>query len=306
MVKDIAELFDAQAQQQQLWYKTARLTPERRAELTKELSLGIYEELAELIRQVDRSRYHILQPQPGIDPDQVAHDAVEVFKMLLALAHLHGVTAEMFAEQFDRVTRVVEDKYRGQKLKLEEEVNVILCDLDGCAADWTSTFREFCGQRGVDFGDGGQNHPSLEPLKDEFDRSGGYLLIKPLPGAVETLKRLKAMGYKLIIVTARPYERFKRVYGDTIEWCEKSGIKYDRIMFKRDKAEAVRAVAPARVVAFIEDRAKHAIEVALTGVKVLKMPCESFEQVSHENIIEVNGWGGIFAYIKQHGPLKER
>lgn len=296
----LTEIFKRQVEQQQLWHSWEQLTPDQRAALTKELALGLYEEVAELVRRVDRSRYHILQPQPVVESGQVAHDTAEALKMLVALSALNGVSGDLLADAFDRVTKVVDDKWRGQNIALSREVNVLLCDLDGVVFDWQVAFREFARARGVEIPFGGFNDPALEPLKDEFDRSGGYLTIPPMSGAVEALTELRRMGVTLVIVTARPYQRIKRVYGDTLEACERIGLKYDHALFFRDKAEAARRVSPANIVGMVEDRAKHAIEVALAGVKVFKMPgCESHEHVSHPNIHELtDGWPEVVRLVK--------
>jgi hypothetical protein len=306
MVVNLKEIFETQVKQQSNWYDVERLTLDEKSALTKELALGLHEEISELVRRVDTGRYHILQGKSKPEPGQVAYDAAEALKMLVALVALHGVDGQMMGEYFERVTRVVDDKWRGQNLKLSTEVNVLLCDLDGCVADWVTAFKAFALARGIDIPPNGFNDPSLEPLKDEFDRSGGYLTIPPMPGAVEALKTLKNFGVKLVVVTARPYHRFRRVYADTLEWCEKNGIEYDHIMFFRDKAEAVRRVAPTNILGFVEDRAKHAIEVALTGVKVLKMPCETIEAVSHENITEVTGWDEILSAILERHTMSAK
>lgn len=306
MVKDIKELFEEQARQQTNWYQADAMTPEERAAATKELGLLLYEEASELVKRIDRSRFHILHSQPPLELTEVAHDVVDVFKTLAAISALHGVTPELFAEQFARVTAVVDDKWRGQNLKLAEETRVLLCDLDGCVADWVAGFDKFALQRGIAIAPNGYNHPSLEPLKDEFDRSGGYLALKAMPGAVDVLRAVRAAGVKLIIVTARPYQRFRRVYSDTLEWCRNTGIDFDHIMFRRDKAEAVRAVAPARVIAHIEDRAKHSIEVALAGVTVLKLPCETTENVAHPNIHEVSDWSQIAEWLKLNAGIGQQ
>jgi hypothetical protein len=298
---NLKDIFDRQTAQQRNWYDPDRLTSERRAELTKELGLGLYEEVQKLVRRVDLSRYHVLMSPPAPEAEQVAHDAVGAFKMLVALAALHGVTPDMFSEEFTRVSRVVDDKWRGQNMELSAEIDVLLCDLDGCVADWTTAFAEHLGFAGGKAPDGFDfNAPSLEPHKDEFDRSGGYRRIKPIAGAIETLRLFQGYhpSFRLVIVTARPYQRFKRVYSDTLEWCERVGLKHDHILFLRDKAEAVRRMAPARILGFVEDRAKHAIEVALTGTTVFKMPFPaSQESVSHANIIHVNGWDQIRPFV---------
>lgn len=296
-MKNLSDLMNTQTQQQQLWHDWANLTPAERVALNKDLLLNLHEEVAELQRRVNTDRFHILRSPGAPDPREVAHDGVDVFKYLLALMALNGVDAGLLQEQFDLVTATVEDRWRGENLRLSEEVSVLLIDLDGCAADWTKGFRAFAQARGIAIPQGGLNDITLEPLKDAFDNSGGYLALDPIPGAVPALKEL-GRRLKLVAVTARPYQRCRRVYADTMMWFNRVGLRYDHIIFTRDKAEAVRKMAPARVLGFVEDRAKHAIEVALTGVRVFKMPHEGLEQANHPNIIPVSGWDDILAALE--------
>jgi len=66
-----------------------------------------------------------------------------------------------------------------------------------------------------------------------------YADVKPLPGAIESLKELKEMGFEIIIHTARNMATCNNNVGKVvarqapviIEWCEKYDCPYDELVF---------------------------------------------------------------------------
>ena len=100
----------------------------------------------------------------------------------------------------------------------------------------------------------------------------------------------------MAIITARPKHRHKNVESETIAWLSCHRIPYDLLIFDRDKAEAISEhVLPANVIAVIEDRRKHAVEIAALGLPVLLFPsaidpllCAMIPGA--ENITPVTNW----------------
>ena len=73
---------------------------------------------------------------------------------------------------------------------------------------------------------------------------GSYADLKPLPGAVEKLRELRAAGHYLIIQTARHMRTcdgnlgliLKRMGKVTLDWLEQHGVEYDEIHFGKPNA----------------------------------------------------------------------
>ena len=83
--------------------------------------------------------------------------------------------------------------------------------------------------------------------------------------------------------------------GDTVKWLEQNGVPHDILLFDKDKYDAlVKHVFPAKVATFIEDRDKHAIELAAHGVPVTLIN-KSYNQTlsDHECITRVDDWVDI-------------
>jgi len=247
-------------QQKSFGLEPTNMTPLSKAKLAKDLALGLYEEAAELARTATRFKVHILSDMP-VEKVDVANEAADVMKYTIAIAQLHGISADQMVRVFMQKSDVVEHKAAAQRIQLEDETRVIIVDMDGCLAD-LSVLDELVFQAG--------SLTEQEQIKAEFRRTGGYLELPPIPGSREGMKRLRAAGYKLVVLTARPYQRYNRLYADTMEWLVKYGIDHDMLLFERDKAEAIcEHIYPAKPRYFIEDRAKHALEIADLEIEVL-------------------------------------
>lgn len=295
---NIEQIFQEQRELQQLWHDWSTMSEPERDALVKELMLNLHEGANELGQLVDQSKYHVLKQKRDLDPYMLADAGVKVARLLVALMLLRGVTPVEFTRAWESVDKRVKSKWKWQQDELTA-TEVLLCDLDDVAALYTVGFRRWCDQKGYKLAEH-INTPAMETIKDEFHSTGGFISLEPVPGAIEVLNKWRQarQSRRLVMVTARPYKRYKQVYSDTIVWLRQFNVHYDHILFERDKAEAVRQCQPATIIAHIEDRGKHALEVASTGVTVLKLPSASpEEQISHPLIRQVNGWNSIANHL---------
>jgi len=271
-----------------------------KARTAKDLALGLYEEVSELARDATHFKAHILKT-PTIERINLADEAADVMKYLLSICQLYGVTSEQMYEAFLRKSDVVDDRARGQRLELETHTKLIIADMDNCIADlsgWQNKLNESQGSAPMN----DRTMKLLESLKEDFYRGGGFKDLPVINGAKEGMQELRRLGYKIVIITARPYWQYKRLYADTLAWLQQYDIAYDLILFNKDKAEAIyEHIFPARPAFFIEDREKHAVEVANIGVPVLLLDWEYNRDVKDRPLItRVDGWGEILQHIKEH------
>lgn len=268
-----------------------------KARTAKDLALGLYEEAGELARDATHFKAHILKHRP-VERVNVADEAADVFKYAIALVQLYGVTAEEMFQAFMRKSDVVEDKARGQRMELEVSTRVIVSDLDNVIVDlrpWQKQLKE--AQGGAPMND--RTVQLLESLKADMYRGGGFRDLPAIEGAVEGTRAIVDMGYRLILVTARPQWQYKRLYADTLYWLQKQGVAYDNILFEKDKAEAIyEHIFPARPRYFIEDRDKHALEVSGIGVPVLLLDYDHNAHINETDLIRrVADWPEIIRII---------
>jgi NTP pyrophosphatase (non-canonical NTP hydrolase) len=273
------------------------------AQVAKNMALGLYEEVSELVRVTSHYKAHILK-RHIVDTANVLEESVDVLKYLLSINQLFGITPDQFLEAFIGKTKVVEDKANGERMALERDTRMVVSDLDGCIADlsaWQSSLAD--AAKGIEGDD--KSIAVLEALKNDFYRGGGFRDVPAIKGAVEGIQAIRAAGYKLVIVTARPYWQYKRVYGDTLHWLRKHGIEYDLILFNKDKAEAIyEYLLPAWPRWFIEDRSKHALELAAIGVNVLLLNYIRNQDIKEQHKIRrVTDWKEIVDVITTEHPI---
>lgn len=291
---ELKDLWEAQANQQFNWYNLQAIGPEEKSRYLKDQLINLYEEVTELSKVANIDRYHILLREPVVKHN-VLDQGVDIFKLLVAIMQLNGISCEEFVETFMSKTRIVDTKWKGQQLKLTRDLKLVVTDLDGCVCDisgFTDVLDEHRNspdaQQGSQFG----TQQALEFVKQKFYIGGGFRSVPPIEGSIEALAKIREMGYKLVIITARPFWQYARLYADTTAWLEQHGVKYDHIIFNKDKAEAVWSkLHPARPTWFIEDRLKHAIELTDIGIRVLLLnKARSYE---HPMIKWVDNWGQI-------------
>ena len=255
------------AQQQKFGLLPKTVTQEQLASATKDLLFGLYEEVQELTACCTHYRLHDLR-RKRLNKFEIVDEIVDVLKYTFSIAMLQGVSRESLAEVFVHKTKLLNRRYEEDRIALQESTSVLVCDLDGCICDLTPLKSRVSAEcTDCDWLDAFERS---EKVKDEFYSSGGFRKLSPYAGAVPVLKTLRAVGYKIVIITARPQWQYKRIHSDTVRWLEKHDVPCDLLLFNKDKAEAIYAhVLPARPVAAIEDRDKHVAELVAIDVPVL-------------------------------------
>lgn len=293
------KMWDRQQEQQEGF----NLNPEAmsdidKARTAKDLFLGLYEEVGELTRVTARFKAHILKSSP---PERlnIADEAADALKYLISICQLYGVSSQDLFEAFNRKSDVVADRARGERLELERHTRLIICDLDNVIADLSGWQDKLNTARG----DAPMNDRTvqlLESLKEDFYRDGGFKDLPAIKGAPEGTHELRRLGFKIVLITARPYWQYKRLYGDTLQWLQAHNVAYDLILFNKDKAEAIyEHIFPAQPLFFVEDAEKHAISVAAIGVPVLLLDWDYNRDIRpHPLIKRMEGWGSIIEHVR--------
>lgn len=295
----LEEIWDLQSQQQiRLNLDPRALAPLDRARVMKDFALGLYEEVKALVDTTTHYKAHVLRA-PKIERANVADQAASLMKYLVAVCQLHGVSPAELFDAYKRKTAVVDDRARGQRIELERGTKLVITDLDGCVADLSGWQKQLAAQRGTaPMND--KTVQMLESLKEDFYRGGGFTELPPVEGAREALRHIRAAGYSIAIITARPQWQYQRLYADTIHWLKKHDIAYDLILFNKDKGEAVyEHIFPARPLFFVEDREKHCLELANIGVKVMHLASGDRNITPHPLIQPVNGWSDIIEEFRK-------
>jgi len=260
------------------------LDMESQISLTKEFILYSIDEHMELARELDWKSFRKERRQDFVKSN-VKEELIDIFKYWISLCLIWKLTPEDIIEEFNRKSEVVEQRYRQEwKLaKIDRETPCAIIDIDGVLADYRLGFVTFIQEQTgklvpVDKITSYEmydqiteiakiSHEKALDLKHQF-RANGYKAKLPLvPGAREFCEKLKENGYQIILMSARPYKKYKRIMADTIYWLKDNSIPYDAILWDEKKDERIVREFPS--MAFVvEDSLASASGIASKGKKV--------------------------------------
>ncbi|MBC8388183.1 MAG: hypothetical protein ISS28_01170 [Candidatus Cloacimonetes bacterium] len=146
-------------------------------------------------------------------------------KYLFGLMMINGFSVDDIFNKFLDKSLVVEAKFK-QEIELNEILNknkkIAIIDIDGILASWPKTFINFVNEKtNNNFKSYKDLRNNLERLlmfnlKEQYRLSGIKKEMDVLFDATKFTKFLKKENYSIIIVTARPYEKYFRIYSDTL------------------------------------------------------------------------------------------
>lgn len=256
------------------------LSARDRVEWTKQFILHVEGELHELLGETSWKMHR--QAREEAVRSNVLEEWVDCFKFLLGLANVWDFSAAEIEAEFHRKTAVVEHRY-GMEQRLRAippgSKRVVGVDVDGVLADYPDVFCEWVVQNFPAEVPGG-DLPFLASLretvgarrymelKDKYRESGAKRHVRVRAGAKALLDGLRAAGLAVVLLSARPYWRFSRIYADTLEWLDENGLRHDAVLFHPEKHRKIVEDFPG-LLAMVEDDPVVASEVISAGVPVV-------------------------------------
>ena len=118
--------------------------------------------------------------------------------------------------------------------------------------------------------------------------------------APEVIERLKHEGNKIYLITARhdeemPQEYYGKIQDLTKQWLKKQNIKYDEIIFKREKLQPC---IEKKIDVMIEDSPENILNLS-KQIKVIKFDCQYNKHINNENVETAYSWYHIYRIIKE-------
>ena len=229
------------------------LTKEERTQWTKEYLLCIVAECMEVLEQMDWKHHKSEGKQ--IDLDNLGIEIIDIQKFIWGLSKIWDIDYDKFIDLYDLKTIEVESLWlqNHEIPKLSKQKDVCIIDIDGILNDYPYCFynwvRDTRGEEVKDY----INHPiNYEKNKHYYRSSGAKQSIPIREDSKNALIELKNKGYTIVLLTNRPYRRYRRIYGDTIKWLNKNEIPYDYIFWTSDK-KILLAAEKLREIKFIVD-----------------------------------------------------
>jgi len=240
--------------------------------------LALHREISELLETVDWKIHRNEYKQPI--RSNTLEELVDCLKYLMCLAQLHGFSPEEIEQEYWRKSAVVEQLH---KQEIENNIKesgkkVIGVDIDGVLADYPRSFVQFINEElgtyymledvtsyNIYESLGIPLEKGLE-LKDKYRQTGQKRFIPLCEGAKEFLDWAREQDYAVVLLTARPYQQYKRIFADTMEWLKSNELHYDMVLFSENKEETLINQFQGQVEFFVEDMPKNANQVARLGV----------------------------------------
>jgi NTP pyrophosphatase (non-canonical NTP hydrolase) len=225
-----------------------------RSRQTKEFSLHMLSEVDELLRA---TAWKLHRKQNVLaNPEQVKNELTDILKYLVSLYNVWGISPEEALKDYWRKSMVVRQRY-SEEFVCNLEGKIVLCDIDGVIANYVSGLLGWVGER----------YPSLrqkclelsrknewlnatalgvheqvwQEMKHDFRTSRGKVRLPVYEGSKEFLAWCDQKGYKIVLLTSRPIDRYPNIYTDTLEWLKNHELRFDYIWWAIDKGEKILA-----------------------------------------------------------------
>jgi len=221
--------------------------PEMSVKWNKEYILAIIKEASELLDELNW-KMHVNKDEEDIK-DNFLEEGIDVLKYLMGILIMNGFTLEEIYQKFLDKSHVVDAKLDQDliinKIKNKKDEKIAFIDIDGVLATWPVDYMNFVNEQLH------ANYKNLEDLeievvkKTQYDLKKAYRLsgIKKTMGVLtdskELLKRLKELGFFIILITARPYKKIFRIYSDTLTWLQSNELLYDAIIWEEEKEKYI-------------------------------------------------------------------
>jgi uncharacterized HAD superfamily protein len=120
---------------------------------------------------------------------------------------------------------------------------------------------------------------------------------RPFTNSVEILKKLKAAGHKIILITARYECDYFDVRELTKKWLEENDIPYDKLIINAQTKR--KAAEENNLDVFIDDSFTNCIDVAEAGINAFIMDGKYNSKLNDEKITRVYSWANIWENINK-------
>lgn len=258
------------------------MTEEKKQQLTEKFILYAISELNELLQEINFKDH---REKKDILVANIREEIIDSLKYVLTIPTFWGIDADELALEFDKKSEVVLQRYKQEmKLKLIHDRNIVALDVDGVLSDypacWVTFINENYGTNLKTLSDAKQRFAlsAYETIKHAYRASGYKATIPAKPFASEFTHELKKRGYTIVLLTARPYDRYANMFTDLITWAKNNDIVYDAIIFGKEKHLAV-VTRFSKMKFMVEDSYEAAMEIMKQGYKVYL--CET-EENSHK------------------------
>lgn len=255
------------------FFDASKLTEAEKIERHKIFCLSMHNEISQLANTV-----HYRDHRPTISPTHRANilfETMDVYRYCLSILNLWGFSAEDATKAF--AARDAHLNSRAEKsLARWDGKPVIVVDVDDVLAKFRSKFYNWVNKTyDADLTELSPEYfftrviagKSGNQLLAEFVAAGEVSQLEASPNLQAALHHLRASGYWIHILTARPADELKCLY-ETYAWLL-DNVEFDSLALFPEKYVHLAATEPykqGKVICAIDDSPKHAGELAHHGI----------------------------------------
>jgi hypothetical protein len=261
-------------------------TPEGKGQLTSDMVVSLTSEAHELLRTTLWKKHRRSRKfEPNLP--HTVEEIVDMFKFFISICHIWGVTPDALMEGYWRKSAVCRQRYSEEWVKGHVTEPTIILDLDNVLCDYIKGLGQWLIGHSGFYMDGfrervtmqmaaqgelnavtlGVPVPQWEELKHRFRVSGQKEFLPLMPAAWEFAKWCRARAL-VVLLTARPIDRYPNMMTDTVAWLQRNDILVDHIWWAADKGEVVQLEEIRQHVLFaVDDNPKHIGEYTAAGVR---------------------------------------
>lgn len=263
----------------------------------------LMDEVYEMLRETSWKNHR--KDKPYMIESNMKEEWIDIFKYWLSIGLVWDFDPKDLIEEYFRKSEVVEQRYKQEKQLDFESGKIAGIDIDGVLAKYPEHFLDFINREvGTDLKvedlDDYNIYEALDmpkeltkKLKDKFRQTGEKRFIPVFDKAKDFLKTIKENGYHIVLLSARPYKKYKRIFADTKEWLEKNELVHDAILWDEDKCNRlIREFGDDSVKFFVEDNLENANDVSET-TKVYLIDRSYNQGEINKNVIRVDSYEQI-------------
>lgn len=290
------------------------LTNEERQKLTKEYALLLISEVNDLLGEINWKTHH-RSDSVQVKKRDLSLEIIDIWKYLVSIALVWDVTPSDFCRYFDEKSSLVEQKYI-QEFSSISDKEIVICDIDGVLSDYPKTFMSFVKRQYEHDYNVPVSIPSsvnsldlykvldipsddLRRYKHYYRESGEIRSETPIPGAVNLLSELKSQGLYVVLLTSRPFDKYKSLYLDTYMWLLSNGFEFDALLYDSKKRDVVSSLIKSSNVRFIIDDDPRIVSnlESLDGLKRLYLVDRTYNQnvKCSDKVVRVFGYDEILS-----------
>jgi hypothetical protein len=271
-------------------------------EWTETYLIGLVSEIDDVLDSIRWKRHRKADTFFG-RPKNLGNDFADLTKYIFSLWELWGFESDTVLKYVEEKNNILDELYRQEFELIPTDKLIVITDLDGTLGDWRKSFIKWSSDvYGIEINedsstslqldsDLAMHYPDYFRMKEEFESNGNYRYISLYPEVVEFLNWLREEFDAYIIAhTARPWQRYYRIWGDTWDWIVEKKLQIDQLRIGSDSRILLANKLGGANVLMLEDDPGLMLRAAYSDINVVARSHPYNNGVEHARIYKVENF----------------